>query len=77
MTTTTSRKMTTIGIFVSSVQKELNKERAAIRDYIKTDRLLRIYFEPFLFEDLPALDRKPDELYLDEVDRCSIPGNFW
>ena len=72
MTTTTSRKMTTIGIFVSSVQKELNKERAAIRDYIKTDRLLRIYFEPFLFEDLPALDRKPDELYLDEVDRCSI-----
>jgi len=72
MTTTTIRKMTTIGIFVSSVQKELNKERAAIRDYIKTDRLLRIYFEPFLFEDLPALDRKPDELYLDEVDRCSI-----
>ena len=72
MMTTASRKMTTIGIFVSSVQKELNKERAAIRDYIKTDPLLSLYFEPFLFEDLPALDRKPDELYLEEVDGCSI-----
>jgi predicted HTH transcriptional regulator len=64
--------MMTIGIFVSCVQKESNEERAAIRGYIKTDPLLRIYFELFLFEDLPALDRKPDELYLNEVDGCSI-----
>jgi len=70
--TTTSRKMTTIGIFVSSVQKELNEERTAIRDYIKTDPLLRIYFEPFLFEHVPAVDREPEELYLSEVDGCSI-----
>ncbi len=72
MMTHSRRTMTTIGIFVSSVQKELNEERAAIRDYIKTDPLLRIYFEPFLFEDLPALDRKSDELYLNEVDGCPI-----
>ncbi len=72
MMTTTSRKMTTIGIFVSSVQKELNEERTAIRDYIKTDPLLRIYFEPFLFEHIPAVDREPEELYLSEVDGCSI-----
>ncbi len=72
MTTTTSRKMTTIGIFVSSVQKELNDERTAVRDYIKTDPLLRIYFEPFLFEYVPAVDREPEELYLSEVDGCSI-----
>lgn len=64
--------MTTIVIFVSSVQKELNEERAAIRDYIKTDPLLRIYFEPFLFEYVPAVDREPEELYLSEVDGCSI-----
>jgi predicted HTH transcriptional regulator len=64
--------MTTIGIFVSSVQKELNEEREAIRDYIKTDPLLRIYFEPFLFERIPATDREPEELYLSEVDGCSI-----
>ena len=72
MMTTASRKKMTIGIFVSGVQKELNEERVAIRDYIKSDPLLRIYFETFLFEDLPAIDRKPDELYLDEVDGCSI-----
>ena len=72
MTTTASRKMTTIGIFVSSVQKELNNEREAIRDYIKTDPLLRIYFEPFLFEHIPATDREPEELYLSEVDGCAI-----
>jgi len=72
MTMVTHANKTTIGIFVSSVQKELNAERAAIRDYIKTDPLLRLYFETFLFEDLPALDRKPDELYLNEVDGCSI-----
>lgn len=72
MMTTASRKMTTIGIFVSSVQKELNDERAAIRDYIKTDPLLMIYFEPFLFEYIPAVDHEPENLYLSEVDGCSI-----
>ncbi|MDD1703258.1 MAG: DUF4062 domain-containing protein [Methanoregula sp.] len=72
MTTTPGRMMTTIGIFVSSVQKELNPERTEIRDYIRTDPLLRIYFNTFLFEDLPALDQKPDKLYLDEVNRCTI-----
>ena len=72
MTTTTNRNMTTIGIFVSSVQKELNEERIAVRDYITTDPLLRIYFEPFLFESIPAVDREPEELYLSEVDGCSI-----
>jgi len=64
--------MTTIGIFVSSVQKELNEERIAVRDYITTDPLIRIYFEPFLFESIPAVDREPEELYLSEVDGCSI-----
>jgi predicted HTH transcriptional regulator len=72
MMTASSRTLTPITIFVSGVQKELKEERAAIRDYVKTDPLLRRYFEIFLFEDLPALDRKPDELYLNEVDGCSI-----
>ena len=64
--------MTTIGIFVSSVQKELNEERIAVRDYINTNPLLRLYFDTFLFEDLPARDCKPDEVYLNKVDGCSI-----
>ncbi len=70
--TTSGRTLTPISIFVSGVQKELARERAAVRDYVKTDPLLSRYFTVFLFEDLPALDRKPDELYLSEGDACPI-----
>ena len=59
-------------IFISSVQKELAAERRALEEYIQGDALLRRFFEVFLFEDLPALDRRADEVYLDQVDRCSI-----
>ena len=30
------------------------------------------FFDVFLFEDVPASDRRPDELYLDEVERCDL-----
>ena len=59
-------------IFISSVQKELAAERRALKDYIQGDPLLRRFFEVFLFEDLPASDRRADEVYLAEVDRCAI-----
>lgn len=59
-------------IFVSSVQKELAAERRAVRDFIEGDALLRRFFDVFLFEDLSASDRRADEVYLDEVDRCNI-----
>ena len=59
-------------IFISSVQKELADERRAIRDFIRGDALLRRFFEVFLFEDLPASDRRADDVYLDEVGRCAI-----
>ena len=59
-------------IFVSSVQKELQAERREIKDYIEGDPLLSRFFDVYLFEDLPASDRKADDVYLDEVDRCSI-----
>lgn len=59
-------------IFVSSVQKELAAERRALKDYIQGDPLLRRFFEVFLFEDLPASDRRADDVYLDEVDRCGV-----
>lgn len=64
--------MTTIRIFVSSVQGEFARERIALRDYVHDDPLLRRIFKVFLFEDVPASDRRPDELYLDEVERCDI-----
>ena len=62
----------TLRIFISSVQKEFAKERAALRDYLRGDALLRRFFEAFLFEEVPAADRRADELYLDEVGRCDV-----
>jgi len=60
------------GVFVSSVQKELAEERRAVRDFVERDPLLRRFFSVFLFEDLPARDRRADEIYLDEVDHCGV-----
>ncbi len=59
-------------IFVSSVQKELQKERYEIRDYVHGDPLLNKHFTVFLFEDLPPKDRRPDEVYLDMVQKSDI-----
>jgi hypothetical protein len=59
-------------IFISSVQMELAEEREGLRDYIHADPLLRRFFEVFLFEDLPAADRKADRVFLDEMRDCDI-----
>jgi len=59
-------------IFVSSVQKELQTERQTIKEYVHADPMLGRFFEVFLFEDLPAQDRRADDVYLDEVDRCGV-----
>jgi predicted HTH transcriptional regulator len=59
-------------IFVSSVQKELAAERRALKEYVHNDPLLGRFFEVFLFEDTPASDRRADQVYLAEVDRCAI-----
>ena len=59
-------------IFVSGVQKELKEERKALKDYISGDALLSRFFEVFLFENVPAADRRADEVYLDEVKKCDI-----
>ena len=64
--------MIPLRIFISSVQGEFAEERAALRDYVRGDPLIRRFFEVFLFEDAPASDRRPDQLYLDEVERCDI-----
>lgn len=59
-------------IFVSSAQKELAAERQALRDYVRADKLLSRYFEVFLFEDLPAIDREAGAVFLAEVERAAI-----
>ena len=64
--------MIPLRIFISSVQSEFSGERRALGDYLRNDPLMRRCFEGFLFEDVPASDRRPDEVYLDEVGRCDI-----
>ena len=64
--------MNPIRIFISSVQKEFTQERETLRDYLRSDPLMRRFFDVFLFEDVPALDRRPDSLYLDEVEQSDL-----
>ena len=64
--------MKPLRIFISSVQKEFAGERAALRDYLRGDALMRRFFEAFLFEELPAADRRVDQAYLDAVGDCDL-----
>ena len=64
--------MTPVRIFISSVQQEFSLERERLRDYLRGDPLMRRFFEVFLFEEVPASDRRPGRVYVDEVDRCDI-----
>ena len=64
--------MNRMRIFISSVQREFAEERAALRDYLRGDPLMRRFFDFFLFEDVPASDRRPDFLYLDEVGQSDV-----
>lgn len=41
-------------------------------DFILTDPLLRRFFDPFLFEKLPATDIAPYKAYTEQVERCHI-----
>ena len=59
-------------IFISSVQKEFSAERAGLREYLRADPLLKQFFDVFLFETLPAADRRADDVYLREVANCDI-----
>jgi ATP-dependent DNA helicase RecG len=60
-------------VFVSSVQKEFEEERRAIKDYLQNDPLFKLFIsDVFLFEDLPARDQRSDMVYLNKVDRCDI-----
>jgi ATP-dependent DNA helicase RecG len=64
--------MSKTSIFISSVQKEFEAERLALCEYILADPLLGRFFEPFVFENLPASDQRADAIYLREIERCSI-----
>ena len=59
-------------IFISSVQTEFSFERQALHEYICADPLLGKFFDPFLFELLPAIDQRADSVYLKEVQQSDI-----
>ena len=59
-------------IFISSVQNEFHKEREALWEYIFSDALLGLFFDPFAFEQLPASDRSAKQVYLREVEQSDI-----
>jgi ATP-dependent DNA helicase RecG len=59
-------------VFVSSVQKEMENERQALKAYLRDDALLSRFFDVFLFEDLPAADRRADAIYFAEVGTSDI-----
>ena len=64
--------MASYRVFIGGVQKEFLGERRALRDFLRSDPLLGRFFDLFLFEDVAASDRHPDDLYLDEVRRCDV-----
>ncbi len=59
-------------IFISSVQQEFADERRQLCNYIRQDILLGKFFEPFLFEEFPAINSSAQQTYLSEVGNCDI-----
>ena len=64
--------MNRIKIFISSVQSEFSVERKMLAHYLRTDVLLGKFFEPFIFEEQPAVNLSPQQVYLREVEQCDI-----
>ena len=61
-----------IRVFISSVQAEFAKERKALCKYIREDAMLHRFFEPFIFEELPAINLSAPEAYLKEAAESEI-----
>lgn len=63
-------EMKPIRIFISSVQKELEFERAAIAALISTDPFLLQHSVPVLFEKEPPPSRPASQPYLAALKDC-------
>ncbi len=59
-------------VFISGNQKELKKERLAVKEAILDNTVLRRFFDVFVFEKLPAKGKSPTMIYLKEVDNSDI-----
>ena len=69
--------MTPVRIFISSVMSEFAEERQRLYDYIRTDALLKLFFEPYLFEANPASDSKTQEIFLRAAGESEIYVGIW
>lgn len=61
-----------IKVFVSSVQKELGPERAAVSQVIAVDPFLEKHCEAILFENEPTPGRPQKKPYLDTLKECEL-----
>ncbi len=64
--------MNKLNVFISSVQREFADERRMLYDYLLTDALLGRFFEPFIFEQLPAVDRSAAKAYEENVRKSDV-----
>jgi predicted HTH transcriptional regulator len=62
----------TLRIFISSVQKELELERAAVAGLMATDPFLLQHCVPVLFEKEPPPPRPAKQPYLDALSGCAV-----
>jgi hypothetical protein len=60
------------GIFVSSVQKELENERVTIQDLVENDPFLSAYYTSLLYEYEPASPEKTLEGCLSALNSCQF-----
>ena len=59
-------------VFLSSVQREFTQEREAVYRHLLTDPVLQLFFEPILFEKLPANGMQASAVYLKEVAQADV-----
>jgi predicted HTH transcriptional regulator len=59
-------------IFISSVQSEFSKERKLLTEFLASETLLGKFFDVFIFENLPAINRDAEKVFLNEVKQCDI-----
>jgi len=59
-------------IFISSVQSEFATERQILFEYLTSDALLGKFFEPFIFENVPALSVHPTTVFLKEIENSDV-----
>jgi ATP-dependent DNA helicase RecG len=64
--------MKPLRIFISSVQKELELERAAVAALIATDPFLLQHCVPVLFEKEPPPPRPAKQPYLEALKGCQV-----